>query len=148
MFFDGSTPTADWKATTPIFGELPDAGTSISKSSKKVTLLLGVAGDELLPPYVIFPSSAEVGKRKLDAKMFPAFKQVWRKHGHGRSYAHGNIFSATPSGGTTNGMFACWILEHLTTLYPDAADVPGKQVIMKADSGTRKTLLTSFLVRF
>ena len=71
MFLDGSIPTADWKATVPTFGDLPDAGASISKSSKKVTLLLEIAGNELLPPYMIFPSSAEVGSRKLDAKMPP-----------------------------------------------------------------------------
>ena len=68
--------------------------------------------------------------------MFPAFKQVWGKYGHERSYAHNNVFLATPSGGTTNDTFACWILEHHTTLHPDAANVPGKQVIMKADNGT------------
>ena len=56
MSLDGSTPTAGQKATTPTFGELPDAGTSIFKSSKKINLLLEIAGNNMLPPYVIFPS--------------------------------------------------------------------------------------------
>ena len=40
LFLDGATPTAGRKGTTPTFGEIPDAGNAVSKSSKKVTLLL------------------------------------------------------------------------------------------------------------
>jgi len=98
LFLDGATPTADRKGTTPTFGEIPDAGNAASKSSKKVTLLLGIAGDELLPPFIIVSSSAKEGNRKLDAKMFPAFRQVVGAYGFQCEYYYDNVFAATASG--------------------------------------------------
>ena len=132
-----------------------------------------VAGDELLPPFIIVSSSAKEGNRKLDAKMFPAFRQVVGTYGFQREYYHDNVFAATSSGyvinmyaiicsiwyypithtcaafflftviitnsGTDNEIFRTLVLEHLVPLYPDASDVPGKRVIMKADSGPSRS---------
>ena len=61
-----------------------------------------VAGDELLPPFFIVSSSAKEGNRKLDAKMFPAFRQVVGTYGFQCEYYHDKVFAATASGYVIN----------------------------------------------
>ena len=136
LFLNGDTPTSGQKAITTTMAKLLDAGKAQSKSSKKVTLLLGFVGDELLPPYIILLSHAKEGNQKYDTKMFSSFKEVKGRYGLEKFSWHDNTFSSTANGGTKNDTFLNWILEQIVLLYHDACDLPGFRVIMKADSST------------
>ena len=99
LFLDGTVEKqAGRPSSTPSAAGIAETGEAKSKSAKKVTVQFGIAGNEALPFHIIVPSSAKEGNRKLDARMFPAFKEVEGKYGLCQVYHHGCFFSCNTSG--------------------------------------------------
>ena len=99
LFLDGRVEKqAGRPSSTPSAAGIAETGEAKSKSAKKVTVQFGIAGNEALPFHIIVPSSAKEGNRKLDARMFPAFKEVEGKYGLCQVFHHGCFFSCNASG--------------------------------------------------
>ena len=99
LFLDGTVEKQSGRpSSTPSAAGIAETGEAKSKSAKKVTVQFGIAGNEALPFHIIVPSSAKEGNRKLDARMFPAFKEVEGKYGLCQVYHHGCFFSCNTSG--------------------------------------------------
>ena len=99
LFLDGTVEKQSGRpSSTPSAAGVAETGEARSKSAKKVTVQFGIAGNEALPFHIIVPSSAKEGNRKLEARMFPAFKEVEGKYGLCQVYHHGCFFSCNASG--------------------------------------------------
>ena len=76
-----------------------------SKSAKKITVQIGVAGNEALPFHIIVPFLAEEGNWKLDARMFLSFKEVKGKYGLSQVYHRDCYFLCNNSGNVYNHIY-------------------------------------------
>ena len=77
LYLDGKAEKgAGRPGSTPSCEAIPDAGTATNKSSTKVTVQFGIAGDQFIPPHIIVSSSAAEGRAKLSAKMFDGYQEI------------------------------------------------------------------------
>jgi hypothetical protein len=125
----GGRPTA-----TPTNPFLPESGKPVNKSSGKTSWMFGCNfADEALPPMVVLPSTAETPRVK--AHLIRNMHQVRGKFGYPTERGFSCTFAVSENAGVTDKIFLTWVQEVIVLLYPDAADVPGKRVLLKADSG-------------
>jgi hypothetical protein len=125
----GGRPTA-----TPTNPLLPEAGKPVNKSSSKTSWMFGCNfADEALPPMVVLASSAETPMVK--AHFLRNMHEVRGKFGYPRERGFPCSFATSENAIVTDTIFLQWVSEVIVMLYPDAEDVPGKRVLLKADSG-------------
>ena len=127
-------------AKFPLANNIGDAGEPALKSSEKCTVMQAVTfADEALPPFVIFPTAAKKDEnKKISAKRIATFHQVEGQYGNERRGYYDCSIALSQSGGMTKELFWSWLLEELCDLFPDMEDVPGKHILLKADSGPGK----------
>ena len=106
LFLDGTVEKqASRPSSTPSTAGIAKIGEAKSKSTKKISVQFGVAGNEALPFHIIVPSSAKERNQKLDARMFPSFKEVEKKYGLSQVYHHDCYFLCNKSGYVYNHMY-------------------------------------------
>ena len=99
IYLDGKVEKgAGRNPSTPSCDDIPEIGQGTHKSSLKVTVQFGVIGNQFIPGYVIVSSCAAEGNAKLDAKMFPAFQEVYGQFGCQRTHPWLFLFSVNSSG--------------------------------------------------
>ena len=105
--------------------------------------------EEALPPYHVLATSAD--RPYIEERFFKEMQHVVGDFGfpppkpgfQQRSFPSGINWSK--DGSVTDEIFLQYVQYHLMPLYPDAKDVPGFRVAMKADSGPGR-LNEAFLV--
>lgn len=99
LYLDGKAEHGSGRpGSTPICSDIPDAGTATNKSSMKVTIQFGIAGNEFIPPHVNVPSSAAAGQAKLFSKMFHGYREIIGKYGCLKEHHWQVLFSVNKSG--------------------------------------------------
>ena len=121
------------------FDSVPEAGQPTQKSNQKCTVLQTINfADEALPPFIIFPTSSKKEEAKINAKTLKHFKQVKGRYGLKEYNCYDSYVALSKNGSMTNQLWSSFVIEFIMDLYPDAADKPGKRVIIKADNGPGK----------
>jgi hypothetical protein len=116
---------------------MPRPGSSTNKSSLSLTLIVGgTAAGEMIPPH--FQLTTEGQNEELQVWNTSIIKYMHDVHGrfgfNGDKY-HPCTFGMNERGGMNKDEFEEYVKNSIVTLYPDAADIPGKRVLLKADSG-------------
>jgi hypothetical protein len=114
--------------------ELPEAGKSAQKSSKRMTVMAGINfAREALPLYFLIPTDAKEPQVKREFLL--ALPQVEGQYGfEGRRVVNCG-WTFNKKGGMNGVAFNAWYNDWLKSLYPNAKDVPGKRILDKSDSG-------------
>ena len=103
LFLDGIVKKqAGRPSSTPSAAGIAKTGEAKSKSTKQITVQFGMVSNEVLPFHIIVPSLAKEGNQKLDARMFPSFKEVEGKYGLSQVYHHDFYFLCNKSGYVDN----------------------------------------------
>ena len=119
--------------TTPF---LPEGGTTDNTPENHCTLLMGIIGNEPMPPLVIWPSKSNVeGQGKINIRTLSSFQQVKAKYGYDAAYYHDCVFAVSSKGSMTNDILHRWLGEHFVSYFPDVCDMPGCRVWLKLDTG-------------
>jgi hypothetical protein len=85
---------------------VPDSGQSAPKGGDKCTVIHGInMADEVLPPYVQFPSRAKEENYKLKAKTLTSFNQIKGQYGFGVQRFCDVGFGMNQKGGMTAKVF-------------------------------------------
>jgi hypothetical protein len=123
----------------PIISDAPEM--SAHKNSFSGTLMQGcTAGNELVPPHFQLPSDAmtEDGMR-ISSEFIKDMKLTLGKFGHDELKEFPCTYGMNTKGGMNGKEFANYMLNCYLTLYPDAADLPGKRVCVLVDGGPGRT---------
>jgi hypothetical protein len=128
----GGRPTANHTTS-----QINESGHVASDNSDNVcTLVFGVAGNEPLPPLVIFPTSAKNAENyKINPKSVGSFNQIGAKYVYPTTSFFDCTFAVSPKGSMTNDIFEKWICETVTECFPDINDIDRFRVMINADSG-------------
>ena len=120
---------------------LPRVGIATSKSAKTTTMITGsTAAGEALPPHFQFQTSAQTDERKkLNTAMLEWMPDVMGKFGTDKRQDWPITFGLNEKGGMDDEEFEEYVIHSICILYPDAADVKGRRVMIKADSGPGRT---------
>jgi hypothetical protein len=112
-------------------------GKAISKAGQGVTMIGGSnAAGEPFPPHFQFPSEAQSEETKrVHAALVEDMLDVFVQFGHPEKRRLSATVGMNPKGGMDNIEFHKYLLTLVPCLFPDAADVPGKRVMIKCDSG-------------
>lgn len=119
---------------------LPQPGQPSNKSSKKNTVIAGMNfAAEALPPGLVLQTAAV--NPMIRIQFLKYMKHVRGQFGYPPVDDDNDLktfpvfISWSKDASVTSEIFYHYIVDHLMALYPDAEDVAGKRVIMKADSG-------------
>ena len=119
---------------------LPQPGQASNKSAQKNSLICGMTyAFEALVPGIILQSSAEAPR--IRTQLLKHMKHVRGQYGHEPVEDPNDVktfpvfISWSKDSSVTDQIFIAYILHLKTFCYPDAKDVPGYRVLMKADSG-------------
>ena len=119
---------------------LPQPGQASNKSAQKNSLICGMNfAFEALPPGIILQSSAVAPRIRV--QLLKHMKHVRGQFGHSSVEDPNDVktfpvfISWSKDSSVTDQIFIQYILHLKTFCYPDAKDVPGYRVLMKADSG-------------
>ena len=124
------------QAMVPSNKSMPKSGHSEDKSSKEVTVCVGVNfADEVLPLLIIAPSKAKPGNQRLKYDMAMPFHQLKGKYGFERVHHVDCEFAFSPKGSMTKDIHRVYHRKVIRPLYPRAQDIVGHKVCTKADSG-------------
>ena len=112
----------------------------VNKSAQKITCMYGINfANEAIPPLFVLTSSAE--DPRVRGRLVRNMKHIQGQFGYDPVEEGENLRSFPPAiafskeGSIDSSSLIYFIERHLCVLYPDAEDVPGKRVLMKADSG-------------
>ena len=132
-----STRGAGRPASVPMAIGVHGDGDPSPKSSDKCTVIFGMNfASEAMPPHIQFPTKATDSSRfKLHAAPLVSLRQVQGRFGYPQSRWFDTGFGMNKKGGMNKSAFYKYITEFVFKLYPDAADIPGKRVLIKIDSG-------------
>ncbi len=135
---DGGTQTRSGHPTVTFFeGSIPILGMTVSKSSQSTTSITGsTAAREMLPPHIQFSSSDKSEDHVqiwLEAVQF--MKDMRGKFGHDVVQSFPCTFGLNKKGEMDKEEFETYLFISIAPLYPNAADVAGKRVCIKLDSG-------------
>ena len=119
---------------------LPQPGQATNKSAQKNSLICGMNfAFKALPPGIILQSSAVAPRIRV--QLLKHMKHVRGQFGHSSVEDPNDVktfpvfISWSKDSSVTDQIFIQYILHLKTFCYPDAKDVPGYRVLMKADSG-------------
>jgi hypothetical protein len=117
--------------------KMPRPGSSANKSSLSLTLIVGAtAAGELIPPHFQLTTDSQNEEVQVwNTSISKYMHDVYGKFGCEDEKYHPCTFGMNERGGMNKEEFEEYVKNSLVTLYPDAADVPGKRVLLKADSG-------------
>jgi hypothetical protein len=134
---DGSEGNAGGRPVTNYFDRtLPNAGTASSKTSDACTIVAGSnAAWEPLPVHFQLPSKAKRDNYRFNLEILDNMQTVNVRFGHSFNVKLPPTFGFNEKGGMDNTEFSRYLLDLVSRLYPDRADVPGRRVIVKVDSG-------------
>ena len=119
---------------------LMEPDTPTNKSSQKITCMYGINFEnEPLPPLFVLTTSAE--SPRVRGQLVRNMKHIQGQFGYDpveegdtpRTFPPAIAFSK--EGSIDSESLIYYVESHLCVLYPDAEDVPGKRVLLKADSG-------------
>lgn len=114
--------------------DLPEAGEPGQNSGTTMTVMIGGnMADEAFPLYFMIPSKAKNPKVLLEH--LRTLPQVRAQYGYPVPKYFDTGWTFNKKGGMNSEAFRKWYCEELKSYYPDAADVPGKRVMDKSDSG-------------
>jgi hypothetical protein len=112
-------------------------GKAVSKAGQGVTMIGGSnAAGEPFPPHFQFPSEAQSkDTKRVHAALVEDMLDVFVQFGHPEKRRLSATVGMNPKGGMDNLKFHKYLLTLVPRLFPDAADVVGKRVMIKCDSG-------------
>ena len=115
---------------------LPEGGMADKTPEDHCTLLMGIIGNEPMPPLIIWPSkSTTEGQGKINIRTLQSFQQIKAKYGYDSPYYHDCVFAVSSKGSMTNDILHRWLGEHFVTYFPTVCDLPGQRVWLKLDTG-------------
>jgi hypothetical protein len=115
----------------------PRPGSSANKSSLSLTLIVeGTAAGEMIPPHFQLTTDGQNEQLQVwNTSNMKYMHDVHGKFGSDIAKYHPCTFGMNERGGMNTNEFELYVKNSLVTLYPDAADLPGRRVLLKADSG-------------
>ena len=116
---------------------LPQVGISTSKTSQTTTMITGSnAWGEALPPHFQFMTSAQTDEgQQIRNECVRYMRRTIGTFGLGEEKSLPVSLGMNEKGGMDEEEFAKYIQNAIMPLYPNAAPVKGKWVILKCDSG-------------
>jgi hypothetical protein len=116
---------------------MPHPGSSTNKSSLSLTLIVGgTTAGEMIPPHFQLTTDGQNEELQVwNTSIIKYMLDVHDRFGCDDGKYHPCTFGMNERGGMNKDKFKEYIKNSLVTLYPDAADIPGKRVPFKADSG-------------
>jgi len=117
--------------------DVPSGLTSVNKCSYKTTLIFGsTAAGEPIPPHFLFKTAAKTSEgQRISIEWFSLCPRLRGKFGHDVPKDVPVIFGMNEKGGMNSVELQKYMKTVIFPLHPDIADVPGKRVLMKVDSG-------------
>ena len=116
---------------------LPSGGVAVSKTSQSTTFIAGSnALGEAIPPHFQFSTtskSSDTERIRLEVATF--MMGVRGKFGFESVQTFPCTIGLNEKGGMDAAEFEEYLFINIVRLYPDAADIPGKRVMAKLDSG-------------
>ena len=95
-----------------------------------------------VPPHFQVRSLAQTEEnKKLDQLLFTHMRNVRGKFGFDQVREHGVTANCNAKAGMDDEEFRKYVMDCIVPLYPDAADKPGKRVLLIVDSGPGRTQL-------
>jgi hypothetical protein len=131
----GGCPSA-----TPITNVINESGKPAQQTAKSLTLMLGIIGNEPTPPLAIHSSQSGY----IAPQNIASFHEIEAQYGLSTRRHFLPSFASSPKGGMNKNIFRNWMLTQVLPLWPDLADLPGRRVFLKADSGPGR-MATEFL---
>jgi hypothetical protein len=93
--------------------------------------MFGIIGNEAMPPLVVFPS----GSNTVNPLYTASFHEIEAQYGLTVPRHFLPAYAANLKGGVNKNIFRNWMITNVAPLWPDLANVTGKRVMLKADSG-------------
>jgi hypothetical protein len=123
---------------------LPLFGKATSKSALTTTMITGsTAAGEALPPHLQFQMKTKMNDTmRLQYDVAEHIPIIWGKFGKEKVCPWPVTFGQNEKGGMDDEEFKKYLMNLIVPLYPDAKDRPGKNVILKVDSGPGRTNLS------
>jgi hypothetical protein len=132
LALDGTDENAGGRpSATPITNIVNESGKPAQKTAKSLTLMLGIIGNEPTPPLAIHSSQSGY----IVPQNIASFREIEAQYGLPTSRYFLPSFASSPKGGMNKNVFRNWMLTQVLPLWPDLADLPGRRVFLKADSG-------------
>ena len=101
-----------------------------------ITMITGSsAAGEAIAPHFQFPTKAKPENAKLNIDILTKMKTVEGVFGKPKLTSFHTTFRMNDKGGMNEIEFEIYVEDNLIRLYPDAADLPGKRVMIEVDSG-------------
>jgi len=119
------------------FPELPSGAVAANKSGYSSTVICGsnAAGEALPPHFQLKTLSQSDATEKMSVDWFIHACDVLGQFGMDQVQVLPTTFGMNEKGGMNVIELDKYIKKAILPLYPDAADVPGKRVLLKVDSG-------------
>ena len=115
---------------------IPVSHRRTSKSSMTITMITGSsAAGEAIAPHFQFPTKAKPENAKLNIDILTKMKKVEGVFGKPKLMSFPTTFQMNEKAGMNEIEFEKYVEDNIIRLYPDAADLPGKRVMLKVDSG-------------
>lgn len=142
LSFDGSDGVRGGRPEAIFYDQnMPRLGKGTAKSGKTMTMIGGsTAAGEALPPHFQFQTAAQSeDTMRLNNKMLEYIPRIIGMWGsdeeHDRPISHG----MNTKGGMDDEEFEKYMENVIFPLYPNARDIAGRRVMVKADSGPGRT---------
>jgi hypothetical protein len=116
---------------------IPSTGTGMHKSADGGTLIAGSnAAGEVLPPHLQYSTKAKSTERMaIDTRWIDGMPYGRGQFGHKEVKDHPPTFGMNEKGGMNSQELWNYFVQNVFPLFPDAADVAGKRVLIKIDGG-------------
>ena len=120
---------------------LPNLGRVASKSSTTATVICGSSAfGEAMPPHLQICTTAKTCERqKIQLELLQYLSTARGQFGHLAPQCFPVTIGMNEKGGMDEEEFGKYLIELIDMIFPDAADVDGKRVIVKIDSGPGRT---------
>ena len=138
LSLDGSNSTRGGRPTTTYYDvRFPQLGKSTSKSALSTTMITGsTAAGEPLPPHFQFQTSSQSSEHEsIRIEMMRYMLDVRGTFGHDTKQSFPISIGLNNKGGIDEEEFFEYLKKSIMKLWPDAAPVKGKWVVIKVDSG-------------
>ena len=89
----------------------------------------------MLPHFQLKSLAQEDATQRISVDWFVHAHNVYGKFGHAKEHVLPTTFGLNQKGGMNSIELDKYIKQSILPLYPDVADVPGKRVMLKVDSG-------------
>ena len=116
---------------------IPSTGTAVNKAGDGGTIICGSnAAGEPLPPHIQFSTDASSPENiRMNVEWVEGMPRVYVQFGCGERQWFSTTFNSNEAGSMNAEELLKYFEINVFPLYPDAADVPGKRVLIKIDGG-------------